>query len=217
MYPATSGVASAAPAVVSRPRSRCCVPTAGVTTILERIAAGDAKAVQECLDRFGPLVWSLARRAVPDHSQAEDAVQDIFIDVWRSARRYDPAVASETTFIATIARRRLIDRRRRLGRRLEREAEAEELAGAAAAEDAGLRGVDVGDEARVAAQALQQLRPDQRRVLTLSILGGLSHSQIASRTKLPIGTVKSHLRRGLERVRELLEPEHRRTSGEARR
>lgn len=214
MVLATSGVAIATPRVAVPLGVRCLVQTAGVTTILERIAAGDAQAVQECLDRFGPLVWSLARRAVLDHSQAEDAVQDIFIDVWRSAGRYDPAVASETTFVATIARRRLIDRRRRMGRRPEREIEEEELV--AADEDAGLRGVDVGDEARIAAEALRQLRPDQRRVLTLSILGGLSHSQIASRTKLPIGTVKSHLRRGLERVRELMEPERRRSSGEAR-
>src|SRR5436190_14026687 len=83
--------------------------------LLGRVAAGDEAAVRECLARYGGLVWSIARRFEP--SDAEDAVQEIFLDLWKSAARFDRAVASETAFVAMIARRRLIDRRRTRGRR----------------------------------------------------------------------------------------------------
>ena len=82
------------------------------------MAAGDPLAVQECLDAYGGLVWSLARRMFQSRDDAEDAVQEIFVDIWRNADRFDPAQASETTFIAMIARRRLIDRLRYSNRRL---------------------------------------------------------------------------------------------------
>jgi RNA polymerase sigma-70 factor (ECF subfamily) len=81
--------------------------------ILKRIAAGDKTAVQDCLDSYGGLVWSLARRMSPNTNEAEDAVQEIFIDVWKNAARFDESQSSETTFVAMIARRRLIDRLRK--------------------------------------------------------------------------------------------------------
>ncbi|HEY1068798.1 MAG TPA: sigma-70 family RNA polymerase sigma factor, partial [Pirellulales bacterium] len=81
--------------------------------LLPRVAAGQPSAVDECLARYGGLVWSLARRHTNNTSDAEDAVQEIFIDLWRSAARFNPQAASEATFVAMIARRRLIDRRRK--------------------------------------------------------------------------------------------------------
>ena len=69
--------------------------------------------MQACMDRFGGLVWSLARRVTRSTAEADDAVQEIFVDLWRSASRFDPSIANETTFVAMIARRRLIDRGRR--------------------------------------------------------------------------------------------------------
>ena len=86
-----------------------------VPSLLARVGAGDAGAVREVLSRYGGLVWSIAKRFEP--SEAEDAVQEIFLDLWKSAGRYDAALGSEATFIATIARRRLIDRRRTRRRR----------------------------------------------------------------------------------------------------
>lgn len=171
-------------------------------SILERVAAGDAAAVEECLDRYSPLVWSLVRRRLPDHGLAEDLVQDVFIDVWKSANRFDPKISSEANFIGVIARRRLIDRARQIGRRPEVEVIEEEEVSAS---DKGLAAVDRGDEARVAAEALERLKPEHRKILVMSVMHGLSHSQIAETTGMPLGTVKSHLRRGLEKVRSLLE------------
>jgi RNA polymerase sigma-70 factor (ECF subfamily) len=168
-------------------------------SLLVRVAAGDPSAVKACIDRFGGLVWSLARRMSPSASDAEDAVQDIFLDLWKSARKYDPRAASEATFVAMIARRRLIDRARsRTRRREEPLGEGERVA---ESERAGRP--ERAAEAGLAAKALEQLAPDQRRVLLLAVQG-LSHDEIAGRTGLPLGTVKTHARRGLLRVREML-------------
>lgn len=169
-------------------------------TSLERVAQGDAAAVQELLDRYGALVWSIARKQAGLEA-AEDLVQEIFIQVWKSAERYDPSISAEATFITTIARRRVIDHRRKVGRRPENE-ELQDIVGV---EEQGLSQVELTDEARIAQEAIANLKPDQQRVLQLAIVDGLTHSQIAEVTQLPLGTVKSHARRGLERVRTMLE------------
>lgn len=169
--------------------------------ILQRIASGDRTAVQDCFKAYGGLVWSLARRMSPNTDDAEDAVQEIFIDVWKNAERFDASQSSETTFIAMIARRRLIDRLRYSNRRLSPDS----------LEDLTVEPVNNSDgnlqtsvEAKEAAKALETLRPEQRQVLQLSIIQGLSHQEISDATGIPLGTVKTHARRGLLQVREFL-------------
>ncbi len=169
--------------------------------LLVRVAAGDADAVGECLERYGPLVWSLAKKLGQDISTIEDLVQEVFIDVWNSASRFDAERASEATFIATIARRRVIDRRRRIGRAPTQEP-VEELELSSA--DDSLEQVDLGDEARLAHEALAELKPDQRRVILMSVVEGLTHPEIATATGIPLGTVKSHIRRGLDQTAQRL-------------
>lgn len=170
-------------------------------SLLKRIAAGDGGAVRECIDRYGGLVWSLARRMSPAPAEAEDAVQEIFLDLWRSAARFDPGISSEVTFVAMIARRRLLDRRRTRRRTPETSSLADEPT---PVEHAGAARMEACAEAGLAASALAQLRPEQRLVLVLSACHGLSHEEIASTVNMPLGTVKAHARRGLLRVRELL-------------
>jgi len=164
--------------------------------LLTRVAGGDPGAVRDCLARYGGLVWSIARRF--EGHDAEDAVQEIFLDLWRSAARFDPQIASEPAFVAMIARRRLIDRRRTRRRRPATETIASEPAIADAA-----RGPESCAEASQAARALDRLRPEQRRVLVLAT-HGLSHGEIAERTGMPLGTVKAHARRGLQSIRAAL-------------
>ncbi len=173
--------------------------------MLPKIAQGDSQAVQACLDRYSGLVWSLARRLSTTEADAEDAVQEIFLDVWKSAARFDPGVASEVTFVAMIARRRLIDRRRKEGRR----PTSEMLSESSPAPEERESEVDpsFGEEVRIARRALSQLSMEQQRVLQLSIFHGLSHEKIARATELPLGTVKTHARRGLIRIREIIESE----------
>lgn len=172
-------------------------------SLFQRIAAGDERAVKSALDRFGGLVWSLARRLTPSPADAEDAVQEIFISLWKSAGRYDPARASEATFVATIARRRLIDRLRASGARPRTEA----LEAAETLSSGGSERIEAAVDLGRVEQVLGTLREDQRRVIELAVVRGLSHSQIAEHTGIALGTVKTHVRRGLQRVREALAPE----------
>ena len=173
-------------------------------TLLERVASGDVAAVQQCIDCYGGLIWSLARRLVPRQADAEDAVQEVFIALWKSAERFDPSVAGESTFVAMIARRRLIDRQRRLSRRIDgaQSIPIEDIDVASKASEHN--GVDMRDEAARAAEAVTQLRPEQQKVLRLAVYDGWSHQRIADHLQMPLGTVKTHVRRGLVRVRELL-------------
>jgi RNA polymerase sigma-70 factor (ECF subfamily) len=165
--------------------------------LLGRVAAGDAVATRECLSRYGGLVWSIARRFDP--GDAEDAVQEIFLDLWKSAARFDPNIASETAFVATIARRRLIDRQRMRRRR----PTTEQLPDVPSHVDPGASPAMCA-EASQAAAALDALRPEQRQVLVLSVSHGMSHGEIAVRTGMPLGTVKAHARRGLLSIRAAL-------------
>lgn len=172
-------------------------------TILQRIAAGDQSAVKECMDVYGGLVWSLARRMSESAADAEDASQEVFLEVWRSAGRYKPDMGSEAVFLTTIARRRLIDRLRSRKRRPLTETfdESTEQAPEGETEPAGALLAD----AERARRALTRLDPAQREVLLLGIVEGLTHSEIATATRRPLGTVKTQMRRGLIRVRELME------------
>jgi RNA polymerase sigma-70 factor (ECF subfamily) len=168
--------------------------------VLTRIAQGDSRALRECIDQFGSLVWSIARRLTRTRADAEDAVQEIFTDLWRSANRFDPSQGSEKVFIATIARRRLIDRLRRAT--AQGTTESIDDIDTLTWSDPG--SAETCAEAQAAARAVLQLRPEQRQVLELGLLQGLSHAEIADALKMPLGTVKTMMRRGLIQVRQLM-------------
>ena len=171
--------------------------------LLPRIAAGDQSAVPECISRYGTLIWSLARRRLASRQDAEDAVQDVFVDLWRSADRFDPLVAEEITFVAMIARRRVIDTLRRRTGLPQAAVDAAAIADVPdPADDASVgRRLELGDEARLADEHLDQLKPEEQRLIRLSVYDDLSHAAIAEHTGLPLGTVKSHIRRGLDSLR----------------
>ena len=170
-------------------------------SILKRVAAGDAAAVNECLERYGDLVWSLARRFLGNQADAEDAVQEIFIDIWSSAGRFDPGIASEVAFISTIARRRLIDRLRKKERRPAMDSYEDSLPAQQKGEPSRLE-----DHAEVEkiARVIDEMDDASRQVLSLAVYEGYSHSEIANRLDMPLGTVKTRVRRGLIYIRDQL-------------
>ena len=173
-------------------------------SIIERIAAGDSRAVSECLEQFGGLVWSIANNWSDSAADAEDATQEIFLEIWKSAERYDRARGSEAVFISTIARRRMIDRLRAQERRPSIEELTErhhESIADPAGDDIGLLAAD----AAIATRAVAELDADQQEVLIMGVVEGMTHSEIAEITGKPLGTVKTQIRRGLLRVRELIE------------
>ena len=167
--------------------------------ILPRVARGETNAIDECLDRYGGLVWSLACRHSPSTSDAEDAVQEIFVDIWRNAGRYRGDLGSEATFVSTLARRRLIDRHRKLCRNPEPRS-IDETVVEYAAPPACSQIEQAEDGIRVKA-CFDKLRNNEREVLELSIYHGLTQTRIAERTGAPLGTVKSLMRRALIQLR----------------
>lgn len=169
--------------------------------VLKRIAQGDKTAVQACLKQYGGLVWSIAKRMSATTEDAEDATQEIFIEIWKNASRFDETKSSEPTFISMIARRRLIDRLRMAQSRpapFSIEDLSEELG------DSSNDRLQSFVEARQAFDALLKLEPEQRDILKLSIFFGLSHKEISDRIGMPLGTVKANVRRGLIRMRTML-------------
>lgn len=171
--------------------------------LLARIARGDDGAVREAIDVFGNLVWSLALRSTPTRADAEDAVQEIFLDLWRSAGRYDPTRSTESGFVALIARRRLIDMRRKAGRRPRLVAQPEGREAASSDHERIVTSV----RAQEVMEVVQSLKPRQREFLEMSLIEGRSHSEIAERTNTPLGTVKTTIRRSLAEVRRRMIPE----------
>ncbi len=162
------------------------------------IARGDKTATKECLRRHGAMVWSLALRSTHgDRSEAEDAVQEIFIEVWRSAAKYNPDKGSESLFVAMIARRRLIDRFRARGPVSVAIDDVELFS-----DDDPSREAEISADYGAVRAGLKLLKPEERRVLDLGFVFGMTQSEIVEQTGMPLGTVKSHMRRGLIRLRE---------------
>ncbi|MDP1660627.1 MAG: sigma-70 family RNA polymerase sigma factor [Phycisphaerales bacterium] len=174
--------------------------------ILTRIAAGDSSAVAACIDEYGGMVAALAARYLRQLGlDQDDAVQEIFVEVWKHAGRYDPALGSEASFIATIAHRRLIDRQRRhsshpsvVSTTLPMDGTERQLQGAAP-------GPSQLELTREASEAFEQLTPDERQVVWLAICQGYSHESTSTALRTPLGTVKTRLRRALVRMRAFLE------------
>jgi RNA polymerase sigma-70 factor, ECF subfamily len=166
----------------------------------ERMRAGDHGALEELYDRYGDLLYSLVLRIVGRPADAEDVLQEAWVQVWRSASRYDPARGTVAAWLVTVARSRAIDRVRSLGSRQR----AETAAGAVPSppsEDASAGATRGQMRDRIGA-ALEGLPPPVRQVLELAYFEGLSQSEISTRLSVPLGTVKSWTRQGLLRLRE---------------
>ena len=170
--------------------------------VLEAVGRGDDDALGVLYDRFGRLAFRLAFRILRDRALAEDAVQEAFLAVWRSADAYKRERAKPSTWILTVVHRRAVDLvRREQSRRGEPLEVAPEPSVGPVDEDAVLR------DRRAAVQAaLTELPGDQRQALELAYYGGLTQSELAERLGVPLGTVKSRMFAGLGSLRELLEP-----------
>ncbi len=179
-------------------------------SILNRIAQGDKTAFQDCLNTYGGLVWSLARKMMPIANEAEDAVQEVFIEIWKNAERFDETKSSETTFIAMLARRRIIDRLRKSNRQPQTNPIDDMLSEPT---NTGEQDIKNSAEAGEVLKMLKKLRPEQKQVLILSIVHGFSHQEIADALDMPLGTVKTHARRGLIHAKEILEGKMEKATG----
>ncbi|HEY7004437.1 MAG TPA: sigma-70 family RNA polymerase sigma factor [Gaiellaceae bacterium] len=173
--------------------------------LIALLARGDDGALAELYDRFGAVAYGLAVRIARDAALAEDVVQEAFMTVWRTASRFVAERAKARTWILTLVHRRAVDLvRREQSRRAEPLKGLPEAAGRTADEEAWLR----LERTRVQ-EALKRLPDQQREAIELAYYGGFTQSELADRLGEPLGTVKSRMFTGLNRLRELLEePEH---------
>ncbi len=173
-------------------------------SILSRIASDDRQAVEECINKYGNLVWSITLNYLCSRAEAEDVVQDIFIDVWKHAGRFDPQKSGEANFIAMIARRRLIDSLRKSNRRPQTQF-LDDITGKFS-NDADKK-LQNYIEFKDIFQKLNCLKLQQRQVIQMSVCDGMSQTEIAETTGLPVGTVKSLIRRGFQKLRTIISAE----------
>lgn len=170
--------------------------------LLQRAGRGDESAFAALYDALADAVFGTARRVLRDPGMAEEVAQQVMVEVWRTAPRFDPAAGSAVTYVLTIAHRRAVDRVRREtaeARRVDRWASSADV-GPAEVDDAVIDGL----ERRRVAAALGSLTPRQREAIDLAFTGGYTHTEIASILALPLGTVKTRIRDGLIRLRDEL-------------
>ncbi len=170
--------------------------------LMRRVASAAPGAVDEMYERFASLVFRLAYQAMPTRSDAEDAVQEIFVRLWRTADRYDPKRAALVTWVMLISRRHLVDRLRRTRARVKAmtlDERQSEPVGATAPSGSSMESQERFGELLDRIAKLPEL---QRTVVTRAYLGGQTLRQIGEELNTPIGTIKSALSRALVRLRE---------------
>lgn len=167
--------------------------------LIERVAGGDRDAFTELYRRFGRPVLAMAQRQLGDTGRAEEAAQETFAAVWRSARSYRPERGSGSAWLYAVARHAIIDRAR------QRREPVAELPDEASAEAGPEEQAEVAWLAWRVHAALERLPERERVVLELAYWSGLSQSEIASYLDVPLGTVKTRTRTGLSRLSGMLE------------
>jgi RNA polymerase sigma-70 factor (ECF subfamily) len=182
--------------------------------LVARLALGEEQALGELYDRHGAVAYGLARAIVRDAADAEEVVADCFAQLWRTAATFDPARGSVAAWVTTIIRTRALDlirAQRRRARVLDEaamltEEESGGAAGTPSPSDTPDRDVERAEARELVRRSLAELPAPQRRVLELAYFGGMSQSEIAEFLSEPLGTVKTRMRAGLEKLRTMLRP-----------
>ncbi len=173
--------------------------------LVRQMAAGHREAFALFYDRYAPVVFPLILRIVRERADASDVLQEVFWEVWQSAGRYDSARGSPEAWMVMQARSRAIDRVRSTRRRSRTFVPPlDEAVAAAPAADAARDAAEVAEDRGTIRSALERLPGAQREVIELAYYAGLTQTEIAERLKQPLGTVKTRIRLGLERLREVV-------------
>jgi RNA polymerase sigma-70 factor (ECF subfamily) len=176
--------------------------------LVARAASGDERAMTDLYDRYGSVVYTVAYRVVGERADAEEVVVEAFAQAWRDAGRYEPGRGSVAAWLTMIARSRSLDLVRARGRRDRLTASAASGEPAAAADPTANPAERTEDDERrrMVRQAIEALSPPQRQAIELAFFEGLSQSEIATRLNEPLGTVKTRVRLGMQKLRETLRP-----------
>ena len=171
-------------------------------SILARIAAGENGSFELLIEKYGNLVWSIGKKFLYRQSDLEDAVQEVFIAIWKSADKYDANKAKEITFVSMIARRRFIDHLRKISKHKNLESIDEDNSGHQLYKESIL---NESTDLQLVKNAIQSLDIDDQELLNLSVYQGYSHSEISKLLNIPLGTVKTRIRRNLIKLKEIFE------------
>jgi RNA polymerase sigma-70 factor (ECF subfamily) len=171
--------------------------------LVRRVARGDEGAVSELFDRYSPSLLAQIVSMLGDHAEAEDVLQEVFLQMWRQAGRYDHRRASVLTWLSMVARTRAIDRYRGGRSRQRAYDEATRVESSApVTPPEGLQRVWLGEVRGRLGRELARIPSEQREVLGLLYVCGLSHTQAAARLRLPLGTVKTRALLGMRKLRQ---------------
>ena len=170
--------------------------------LLNAIARQDEQALASLYDRYRLILFGLLMRILRSREEAEDVLQEVFLQVWRRASDFDPQRGRPFTWLVTLARSRAIDRLRQLGSRERVASSVIEFAGEGMVDAA--ENTFRSEQRQLVAAALTELSEEQRRALTLAYFEGLTQAEIAERLRSPLGTVKTRMRTGMIKLRELL-------------
>lgn len=176
---------------------------AHLQNLLERVADGDRRAFSDLYDQLSPRVFGLVKRLLIDHSQSEEVTQEVFLEVWQTATRFDPNKGAATTWILTMAHRRSVDRVRSSQSSRDRDTRIG-IRDYSPDYDHVEEAVEVSVEHERVKKAMSRLTELQRQAVSLAYYGGYSHSEVATMLSVPIGTVKTRLRDGMIRLRDEL-------------
>lgn len=170
--------------------------------LLHAIARQDEQALAALYDRYRLILFGLAMRILSSREDAEDVLQDVLLQVWRQAAKFDETRGKPFTWLVTLTRSRAIDRLRMIGS-LQRTDDAAIRETQEITSDAALDAVN-SERRAIVRRALDELPDEQRRTLTLAYFGGLTQSEIAAQLATPLGTVKTRMRTGMMKLRDLL-------------
>jgi len=171
--------------------------------LLAKCAGGDQAAFAELYDQTAPRVFGLVKRLLRDHAQSEEVTQEIFLEVWQSATRYEPGRGSAVSWMLTMAHRRAVDRVRASQSSRDRDTQVG-IRDFAPGFDSVAENVEIRLESERVEKAMERLAELQRQAVSLAYFRGLTHSEVASLLKVPVGTVKTRLRDGMIRLRDVL-------------
>ena len=171
-------------------------------SILARIAAGENGSFELLIEKYGNLVWSIGKKFLYRQSDVEDAVQEVFIAIWKSADKFDANKAKEITFVSMIARRRFIDHLRKISKHKNLESIDDDNSGHQLYKESIL---NESTDLQLIKNAIKSLDIDDQELLNLSIYQGYSHSEISKLLNVPLGTVKTRIRRNLIKLKEVFE------------
>lgn len=178
-------------------------PAAVQQELLEKVAQGDQRAFAQLYDTLSPRVFGLIKRLLRDHAQSEEVLQEVFLEIWQSATRFDPNKGGATTWILTMAHRRAVDRVRSSQSSRDRDTRIG-IRDHKVDYDNVSETIEVRIEHERVEKAMTRLTELQRQAVSLAYYGGYSHSEVAEMLSVPIGTVKTRLRDGMIRLRDEL-------------